>query len=187
MPNSNFFRSTLGIVVFMFATSPWAASAADPLKADMEKCKITFVGHKADGKHEGGFKKFDIEAKADFDDPSKSSLKIEIQTESLWSDDDGLTKHLKNPDFFDVRNFPKIVFESTAIEHSEEGKATITGKMTMLKKTEELKVPAQVKIADTTVTITAKFKLDRTKWGMDFGKGKIKDEVDVVAEMAFKR
>jgi polyisoprenoid-binding protein YceI len=35
--------------------------------------------------------------------------------------------------------------------------------------------------------LTAEFKLDRTKFGMEYGKGKINDEVEVTASLAFKR
>lgn len=184
---SRWLLATFAVAVSGFFANGLSAIAADPLKPNMDKCKITFVGHKADGKHEGGFKKFEIDAKADFEDPTKSSLRIEIKTESLWSDDKKLTDHLKNPDFFDVRKYPTIVFESTEIEHADEGKATIVGKLKLLGKTEELKVPSTVEVTDETITIIAKFKLDRTKWGMDYGKGKINDEVDIVAEMVFKR
>jgi polyisoprenoid-binding protein YceI len=162
--------------------------AADTLKPKLDKSKITFVGHKPEGKHEGGFKKFEVEAKADMEAPEKSSLKIEIKTESLWSDDDKLTAHLKNPDFFDVRKYPMISFESTKVIHSEEeGKAKIVGKLTMLGKTEEVEVPVTMDVKDESIKIVATFKLDRTKWGMDYGKGKINDEVDIVAELLFDR
>lgn len=163
-------------------------SAAETLEADLEKCKIGFVGSKPDGtKHEGGFKKFEIDAKADFDDPTQSSLRIEIKTDSIWSDADKLTAHLKNPDFFDIRKYPKIVFESTEIVPKEENKATITGKLVMLDKTEDLEVPVDVEASDDGIKLVAKFKLDRTKWGMDYGKGKIDDKVEITAELVFKR
>ena len=175
-------------VMLALASIANISPAAEPLKLNAEKSKITFVGHKPDGKHEGGFKKFDVDAKADFDEPTKSTMKIIIKTESLWSDDDKLTAHLKNPDFFDVRKYPEIVFESTEVKPSEEdGKATISGKLKQLNKTEEMEVPVTVTIAEDSLKLTAKFKLDRTKWGMNYGKGKINDEVDVTAELVFGR
>ncbi len=61
----------------------------------------------------------------DFGDPSKSSLNIDIDADSLFSDNEMLTNHLKNPDFFDVRKYPTITFESTSIEPVNEREATI--------------------------------------------------------------
>lgn len=162
--------------------------AAGGLTPNMEKSKIGFVGHKADGSHEGGFKKFELEAIADFQDPNKSSLKIDIETKSLWSDDDKLTEHLRDEDFFNVEKYPKITFESSKIVHSEEpGKSKIVGKLMMLGKTEEVEVPVDIQVTEENVKVIAKFKINRTKWGMVYGKGKINDDVDIVAEFVFGR
>ncbi len=165
------------------------ATAAEDLKADLDKCKITFVGSKPDGtKHEGGFKKFEIDAKADWEEAEKSSINIEIKTESLFSDNDKLTAHLKNPDFFDVRKYPKATFKSTKIEpKGEDPKATITGKLKMLDKEVEVKIPVELEVGEDQLKMAGKFKIDRTKWGMDYGKGKINDEVELAIEFVFKR
>lgn len=181
--NRFFAVSVFGLLTLV--ASP--AFCADPLKADMKKSKIGFVGHKADGKHEGGFKDFTVDAKADFEDPSQSTLRIEIKTESLWSDDEKLTAHLKNPDFFDVRKHAKIVFESTEIVHAEDGTGTLKGTMEMLGKTEEVSVPVKFEVDEQNVKIVADFKLDRTKWGMTYGEGKINKEVDILVELVLVR
>lgn len=162
--------------------------AAESLKFDADNSKVDFVGSKPDGTHDGGFKKVRAMAVADFDDPSASSLKIEIDTTSLWSDNTKLTNHLKNPDFFDVRKYPKITFESTEIvPGDEEGKATIHGKMTMLEKTVEVKIPVTVEADDSRVVVMASFTIDRTEWGMDYGQGRVDNEVKIKAQLAFTR
>ncbi len=162
------------------------ARAVEELKLDAEKSKIEFVGSKSDGKHTGGFKKFDVTAKADLENPAKSELKIVMETESLYSDDNNLTNHLKNPDFFNVRKFPKITFESTKVEPINETEAKIHGKLTMLDKTVEVVVPAKVEHEDKTMKLNVDFKIDRTKWGMTYGEGKINKEVDIKALLVFK-
>ena len=164
-----------------------SVQAADKLKLDAEKSKIEFVGSKTDGKHSGGFKKFDVTALADFEAPEKSELKIVMETESLYSDDNNLTNHLKNADFFNVRKYPKITFESTKIESTSDTEAKIHGKLTMLDKTVEVVVPAKVEVDDTTVKLEVDFKIDRTKWGMTYGEGKINKEVDITASLVLKR
>jgi polyisoprenoid-binding protein YceI len=94
---------------------------------------------------------------------------------------------LKNPDFFDVRKYPEIKFESTSIQPDGESKANIIGKLTMLGKTEEVKVPCDVEASDDKIELTAKFEIDRTKWGMTYGVGKVNKEVAITAKMSFKR
>ena len=161
--------------------------AAEPLKLDAKNSKIEFVGKKADGEHKGGFKKFDVEATADAEDPAKGTLKIVIDATSLWSDADNLTNHLKNPDFFDVRKHPQITFVATKMAQESETKGTITGDLTMLGKTVTITVPAEAKQTENTTEVTTSFKLDRTKWGMNYGEGKIDKEVDVTAKLVFLR
>lgn len=165
-----------------------ACLAAGGLTPNMDKSKIEFVGHKPDGSHKGGFKEFELVAQADFETPAKSSLKIVIDAQSLWSDNDKLTTHLRSADFFHVEKYPKITFESSKIVHSTEpGESKVVGKLVMLGKAEEVEIPVDIKVTDENVHIVAKFKLDRTKWGMAYGQGKIDDKVDVVAEFIFGR
>lgn len=175
------------LAAFSLTTSLLSTSlVAQELKMDKEKSKISFLGKKSDGEHKGGFKKFKIDAKPDFENPTNSWLQIEIDTESLWADDPKLEEHLKNEDFFNVKKFPKAVFESTKIEADQES-AKITGKMKLLGETKELVVPAKIKLTEEGIDVKAEFKLDRTKWGMNYGQGKINDEVAVTAELYFTR
>jgi len=183
---ARFAIATLAAVLAVVLFSPIVALAADPLKLIQDKSKISFLGKKPDGEHKGGFKKFKVDALADEEDMTKSSVKIVIETDSLWADDDKLAGHLKNADFFDVKKYPKATFESTKIEKVSDTEAKITGKFTMLDKTEELVVPVKVDANDERIQLNASFKLDRTKWGMNYGKGKINDEVEMTIELAFK-
>ena len=175
------FASALCLLVVMAVPS-----LGQTLKSDKEKSKVDFTGKKSDGKHVGGFKDVTAVAKVDLDSPEKGSLTIEIKTDSLWSDDEKLTGHLKNPDFFDVKKYPTIKFESTKINMSGET-GEIIGKLTMLDKTVEVKVPVKGDLSDDMLTVIADFKIDRTKWGMNYGKGKIDDEVEIKVELAFPR
>jgi len=175
-------------VALLVACSWLAAPAfAESLTLVKDKSKIEFTGKKPDGAHKGGFKEFKSEANAEVDAPERSSLKLEIMTDSLWSDDEKLTTHLKNPDFFDVKKFPKIVFETTAIEGAGSDSAVLVGKLTMLEKTAELRVPCKTSVNGESIVLQADFKLDRTKWGMAYGKGKINDEVEIKATLHFER
>ncbi len=176
----------LFFAIAMLLAVPSFSPAADALKPDLEKSKISFLGKKPDDEHKGGFKKFAVAATADHEDPSKSSLKIEIEMESLWADDPKLETHLKGPDFFDVKKFPKAVFESTKFERISDTEAKVFGKLTMLGKTVEISAPVKIDASEEKIAVTTKFVIDRTKWGMEYGKGKINDEVDITSELVFK-
>jgi len=162
-------------------------NAAETLKVDSAASKVDFVGKKDDGNHVGGFKKVEGTALVDHETPSASSLKLAIDAKSLWSDDPKLTAHLSNADFFNVREFPTITFESTKVVMKDDNKGEIVGKLTMLGKTVETTVPVTAESKDAELHLHAKFKIDRTQWGMKYGVGKIKNEVDLDAHLILKK
>jgi polyisoprenoid-binding protein YceI len=178
----------LGCVWLGLTALPVSAVELELVESDS---LINFVGSKPDGKHQGGFNKFTVDANANFDNPEESSLAITIDAASLWSDNEKLTNHLKNPDFFDVRKYPKITFESTEItpgdDDDEERKSTIAGNWTMLGKTVEVEIPITSKVTDEAVKVQADFTIDRTKWGMTYGQGKINNDVKVHVEFLLRR
>lgn len=188
MPLKPFSFLTVFPLVVVCLGNAQFVSAAEKLKLDKEASKITFVGSKPEGKHEGGFKSFEITAVADMEDASNSELEIMIQADSLWSDDDKLTNHLKNPDFFNVRKHPKITFKSTSIQEGDEPDTVlIEGKMRMLDKEVDVKIPASVESDEKAITLKAEFKIDRTKWGMTYGEGKIDKDVSIKATLVMLR
>ncbi len=176
---------TLSLVVSMTASM---SLAAEKLELDAEASKVGFVGKKADGQHDGGFKKFTSVAVADMEEPENGMLEIEIDAASLWADDEKLANHLKNPDFFDVRKYPKITFKSTGLIHGEEeGKVTIKGELTMLGKTVAVTAPCDVTVGEKKIEVETKFVIDRTLWGMTYGEGKVNKEVNVTASLIYNR
>ena len=151
-----------------------------------ENTTITFVGKKPDGKHEGGFKKLTGSATVPDGDLSKLAIAVEIDTDSLYSDDAKLTGHLKSPDFFGTKDNPKATFKTTKVEKTEKG-YTITGDLTLLGKTKPVTIPATVAVDGDTLNITGETKIDRTEWGMTYGKGKIEDNVDLKVVVKAKK
>ncbi len=77
--------------------------------------KIEFVGAKVTGTHDGGFKAFTGSIDLVDGEPTKSTVTLEIDTTSIWSDNDKLTEHLKSDDFFGVEAHPASTFTSTSI------------------------------------------------------------------------
>ena len=173
---------TFGVVCLAIAAL--AASNATLIK---EKSKIDFVGSKASASHKGGFKSFSVEGNIDWGDFAKSSLEIEIDATSIWSDDGGLTSHLKNRDFFDVEKFPKIQFDATKIELGSDGTAIVSGKLTMLGQTVDISSPCKFEVIDARLVVTSKFSIDRTKWGMNYGQGRVNNDVDLSVALVFAR
>jgi polyisoprenoid-binding protein YceI len=160
-------RKMLALAVAALFAAPVLAGE---IKLTGENTKVEFVGSKKAGKHTGGFKT--VAGKATTDAGTLKTLEVTIETDSIFSDNEKLTTHLKAPDFFNVKEHPKAMFTITKVD----GK-TITGELTMLGKKGEVTFPAEVEAKDGSLKLTSEFKIDRTKWGMTYGKGMIDDEV----------
>lgn len=131
--------------------------------------KITFVGSKVTGKHDGGFEKFsgtiDYNGK-----PETSKVTITIDTNSITTDTPDLTKHLKTADFFDVAKFPEAKFESTAIKPGGDKGAThtVTGNLTLHGVTKSVTFPANIVVAPDAITVDSTFAINRKDFGINF-------------------
>jgi polyisoprenoid-binding protein YceI len=141
-----------------------------------DNTKLTFTGTKKEGKHDGGFKKLSGTATVTDGDFTKLKIEVEIDCDSLYSDVAKLTDHLKSPDFFGVKDHPKASFKTTKIEKGEKT-YTITGDLTLLGKTKSITFPASISAAGENLSLSTAFAIDRTEWGMTFGKGMIDDKV----------
>lgn len=145
---------------------------------------IKFVGAKPNGKHEGGFKTVTGTATVG-DDLAQLKISLEIDMNSLYSDNPKLTSHLKSPDFFGVKSNPKSKFVSTKVE-KDGADYKVTGDLTMLGQTKSISFPAQIAVKDGALTLSSKLTIDRTQWGMTYGKGKIDDEVALTVSVNAK-
>lgn len=159
-------------------------AAETKYKLDGENTKVEFTGTKPDGKHDGGFKK--LTGTASTDGGVLTKIEVEIDTDSLFSDNEGLTKHLKNPDFFNVKENPKASFKATKVEKTDKG-YSVTGDLTMLGKSKSVTFPATVTEAAGTLTVKSEFKINRTDWGMTYGKGKVSDDVAMKVNLTAKK
>ncbi len=76
----------------------------------------------------------------DFANPSASKLEIKVLTENIDTGNEGRDRHLKSPDFFDVKQFPEITFVGKQFEKSGDKGMKVTGELTMLGKTKPVVV-----------------------------------------------
>ena len=171
-------RRIAALAVLAMILAPVLSIAADFPLSD-KNTTVKFVGTKPNGKHEGGFKTVSGTATVKDNDPATLKISLDIDTASLYADDDKLATHLKSPDFFDVKTNPKAKFVSTKVEKSDGG-YKITGDFTMLGKTKSISFPAKVAVAADGLTLSTTFSIDRTQWGMKFlcGQDRQRRQVD---------
>lgn len=100
-----------------------------------------------------------------------------------------LLEHLKSADFFNIALHPRAQFKITNVQQisslTTEENFKVTGDFTMLGQTRSINFPALIKLEGTDLKLDASFKLDRTKWGMNYaadpalGDHHILPEVDI--------
>lgn len=158
------------------AAKPAAQEGQEKLAISNEQSKVLFVGSKVTGSHEGGFNKFNGTFHFDANNVEASRIEVDIDMDSVWSDSDRLTGHLKSGDFFLVEEHPTAKFVSTAIKAGGEDGAThtITGDLTLRGVTKSITFPATLAIADEAVTAKAEFALPRKQFGIVY-EGKADD------------
>lgn len=154
-------------------------AGAETLVISPENSKVEFVGSKVTGSHSGGFKQFSGTIELAKEGIPQSRVTIDIDTTSIFTDNDNLTSHLKTPDFFDVAKFPKATFTSTKIEPSG-ATYTVTGILDMHGVKKTISFPATIQVAADSVTVNAEFAINRKDFGINYaGKANdlIRDEV----------
>jgi polyisoprenoid-binding protein YceI len=140
-------------------------AAAEGFALTGENTQVLFTGTKKSGDSQsGGFKV--LSGNIPMAEGKITGINVVIETDSLFSSDERLTGHLKNEDFFSAPEFPELKFESTKVEG--DGDVTVTGTLTMHGQTGEVSFPAKFRVADGKVTLNSEFKVDRTKFGMNF-------------------
>ena len=157
-------------------------AAGDSLPIDTAASTIGFVGSKAVGKHEGKFTKFSGAVTLAGGKAEGGKVNVEIDLDSVKSDDEKLDTHLKAPDFFDVAKFPKATFTSTEIKAGGEKGAThtVTGEFELRGSKKTISFPATITAGAEETTATAEFSINRKDFGIVYAGMKdnlIRDEV----------
>jgi len=113
-------------------------------KLDLSHSSVGFsVSHLVVSSVDGRFK--EATAKIDLDDADlqKSQVSVEINAASIDTGDQKRDDHLKSPDFFDVKKFPKLTFKSTKIAKAGAG-YKLTGDLTIRDVTKSVTLDASV-------------------------------------------
>lgn len=164
------------------------AGAETPHIISPDNSKIEFVAAKVTRSHQGSFKRF--AGTLDFVPKywPASQVTIDIETNSVVTDEDQLTAHLKTPDFFDVAKYPKATFVSAKIEvmgrpttkiegnGGLEGPAgndgtetlSVTGNFELHGIKKSITFPATIQVAPDSVSVNAEFAIDRKDFGLLF-------------------
>lgn len=172
------------------STAAAPGAQTETLVIDRENSKVEFIGSKVTGKHDGGFKKFAGTIALVNGKPEDSTVSIDMDMNSVFTDADGLTKHLMTGDFFDVAKYPKATFKATKIVPDAEkgaGHYMVTGDLTLRGVTKSVTFPATITVAGDSVAVNAEFSINRKDFNILYT-GKADDLIrdDVVIKLDLK-
>ena len=179
-------------MMFLVLLSAFAVSAVaqvETFKIDPSHTSIVFkVNHLGFTDVYGMFTKVDGELKFDEKTPANNSLVVNLDANSINTNEAKRDKHLKTADFFDAKQFSKITFKSDSIKKASGSNYDVKGQLTMhgvtkpvaftFKRSRTGKDPW----GNTRSGGTAEFKVKRSDFGMNFmqGENQVGDEVTVM-------
>lgn len=186
-------RSRRGIVIAAVLSTAGAASpvwaASETYQIDNVHSDVIFeIGHLGVSSSFGRFNDISGEIHVDTEDAAETSIQIQIKSESVDTNSADRDKHLRSPDFFNVKQFPLIEFQSKSTKVKGD-KLEVTGDLTLLGVTKPVTVEVR-KIGEGKdpwggyrAGWLSEFKIKRSDYGMKFLLEGLSDEVEITVAL----
>jgi polyisoprenoid-binding protein YceI len=173
-------NAALALVFLLGLAGP--ASAAEQYKIDPAHTSIYFrVSHFGLSEVYGRFNEF----KGDFTLGEKPRFRLAVRAESIDTGIEKRDEHLRGPDFFNVKQYPVISFESQSVERKGE-RFHVTGNLTLHGVTKQVTLELEKNgegegpQGKYRAGFSTKHTLKRSGYGMDYMVGPVGDEVTLM-------
>lgn len=155
------------------------ALEAQEFQVDTSESVIHWKGKKPTGTHTGTIRLAQGNIRATPGRIESGNFIIDMNsiqvTDLQGKDRNDLEAHLKGTvkgkegDFFNVRKYPKAVFEITDLTE-ENGRKFISGNLSIKEETKNITFPVEIRYRNEEIEITSpEFTIDRTQWKVNFG------------------
>jgi polyisoprenoid-binding protein YceI len=171
--------ATLALALLAAPTLPGAEVQTYLIETDASS--LNFVGHKASRQHDGGFHQFS--GTLVVTDGVLSSVDVEIDLNSIWTDTERLTGHLKTPDFFNVEVHPTAHFVSDTVAASGE-QVVVSGTLDLHGVESHLSFPVSTEMTAGGIHAASQFTLMRFDWGINYP-GNPDDSITPAVDVSF--
>jgi polyisoprenoid-binding protein YceI len=144
--------------------------------------KVDFTGSKKSDYHTGYFPIKSGSVQVDGGKLVGGSFVIDVAGLKVTDDRGGekLQGHLSSADFFDIAKFGDATFKITSVKYISDGKASITGSLTLKGITAPVTFTASIRNADDKGFFAEAFMpFDRTLFGVNYGVGMVDSEVQL--------
>lgn len=162
------------------------ARAAENYTIDPVHSSISFmISHAGISNIHGRFNDFSGKITIDKDDPAKSSFAITIPIESIDTNNVKRDEHLRAPDYFNVKQFPNMAFQSTKVK-AVDGGYEVTGDLTLhgVTKPVSFKIKGGDKVVEfpkgtKRIGLVSTFSIVRSDFGVNAEVGALGDEIPI--------
>lgn len=184
------FAAALFAATAVGAVSP-AFAAPVSYKIDPAHTAVAFiVNHVGFSNVIGRFNTVGGDVSFDKDAVEKSTVTVTIDTASVDTNHAKRDEHLRSPDFFNAKEFPKLTFKSTKIEKTGDKTGKLHGDLTMLGVTKPVVLDVTFNkdgVSPASKLETAGFSargmVKRTDFGMKYGAPAIGDDIQLLIEI----
>lgn len=155
--------------VALIAMGGEAAAQAGPVRYRIqpEASDVTFQATSRLMNADGRFHRLSGEVVADPKDFRSAKVSLSIEAASIDTGIGMRDNHLRSEDFFDVKQFPTITFESARVEGAG-GRVTVVGRLTIHGVTREVAVPVDVNVTDTALMASGELVVNRRDFGLSY-------------------
>lgn len=175
------------ILAAILVTSCNVARAADTYTVDPVHSSISFmISHAGISDIHGRFNDFSGKITIDKADPAKSSFALTIPIETIDTNNVKRDEHLRAPDYFNVKQFPNMTFQSTKVK-AVDGGYEVTGDLTLhgVTKPVTLKIKGGDKVVEfpkgtQRIGLVSTFAISRSEFGVTAEPKALGDEVTIV-------
>jgi polyisoprenoid-binding protein YceI len=123
----------------------------------------------------GQFNQFNATVETDDDDFTKAKVHFEAVVDSISTNNEQRDAHLKNGDFFDIKKYPAITFDSERMEKNGDDEYKLYGTLTMRGVRKKINLNAEFggitkdPWGNTRTGFSVTGKINRQDFGMSFG------------------
>jgi len=178
----------MSLALALVALTVTSTAAGGPVTmALQEGSSVRFTAHQTFSSTDGHFRRFDGRFSIDPSNLAASKIEVRIDAASIDTDNSDRDEHLRNPDFFEVTKYPKIVFESTEIApKSTKGWVEVKGVLRVKDKRVPVAFDMQLEWKGDSVRAQGRLTVSRKALGLDYKAPfyipSIKDKVNITLD-----
>ncbi len=143
----------------------------------------------------GEFGQFSGDINLNEEDPTKSTVKVQIETASINTREQRRDDHLRSADFFDAATYPQMTFASKKVTRTGDKTARMTGDLTIKDQTREVVLDVEFEGQGknpwgvTVAGFNAKGKINRKDFGLNWnvaletGGWLVGDDINIAIEL----